>query len=803
MKKRVRNSADPVALPDIVVDNLPDSLTPAAVTAGFPSESFLFAVRGDLHLSGDPAEVWLVVGQTHCLCVVPAAGDAPAAVASGPFAWAETKKSRVFQTVGSSFLQFLIDGVYVDCVRFSNARREAFGRAQIEIQRLVEGKAVRFEPLKAPSETVCAVCQLPLPGLKASCPRCAGRKGIFMRTLQMMRPYSMSIFLLLLMMVAGVCFDLIPPLLTRYMVDRVLKVDGGVVGASEALAVAPDVAVSDPAAPQAVAPEAGDGPWALFRRVPVTLTYRERLILLSMILLGLVVSSAARQTLNIFIGRTSSIIGTRITKELRERLQQKLVGLSVEYYNRHSAGSLMSRVMWDVDYFQGFVVQVAQGFLLNLLLVVGIGAMLFYMNWKLALLVMLPIPFVVVGTTFFWKRIYPQYYRLWDSQSKMAQLLTGLLQGIRLVKVFGQETRERARFSTAAGYMQDARRSVETSVATFNPLMGFVFGLGGLIIWFAGGKLVLQQHLSLGTLMAFFGYMGMFYGPVSALSMFSNWVTGFLSAGQRVFEVLDSNLQLPDDPDPVRRPELGGAITFRNVTFGYDPYRPILKNVNLTVEPGQFVGIVGKSGSGKTTLVNLICRFYDVQEGEVQLDGVDVRKLAAEDIHRNVGLVLQEPFLFRASIAENIAYGRPTAAATAIMDAANAANAHSFIAKRPNGYDTKLGEHGAGLSGGERQRVSIARALLCDPRILILDEATSSVDTESELEIQKALFVLCKGRTTIAIAHRLSTLKNADKIYVIDDGRVAEEGSHEELLAKGGIYHQLVKIQTELTRLEA
>lgn len=483
---------------NIVTEGLPQALVAAVEGSGFKRGDFLFAVRGDLHLSGDPAEVWLVVGQESCLCAVPATESTPARRISGPFAWSAMKKSRVFQTVGSSFLQFLMDGVYINVIRFSNARREFFGRAQGEIERLIDGKKIRLEPLSAPSETVCSVCQLPLPGLRASCPRCAGRRGIFMRTLQLMQPYSWSIFLLLLMMIAGVCFDLIPPQLTRYMVDRVLEtgavtavVDGVHGDITSTTGVALDAVVHSPA----------------------TLSYRERLLLLAMILLGLVMSSAFRQILNIFIGRTSSIIGTRITKELRERLQEKLVGLSVEYYNRHSAGSLMSRVMYDVDYFQGFVVQVAQGFLLNLLLVLGIGTMLFVMNWKLALLVMLPIPFVVVGTTFFWKHIYPRYYRLWDSQSKMAQLLTGLLQGIRLVKVFGQEEREQARFSKAAGYMQDARRSVETSVATFNPLMGFVFGLGGLIIWFAGGKLVLQQHISLGTLMAFFGYMGIFYGP--------------------------------------------------------------------------------------------------------------------------------------------------------------------------------------------------------------------------------------------------------------------------------------------------
>ncbi len=768
--------------PDVLTGTIPSSLGAAVRAAGIGEEDVVASVRSDLDLEGRACEAWLVITREQVLVLD--AGRTPApAVLSGPFNLKEATKARSFQTVGSMFLQLLVDGMYVDVIRFSNGYREVFGRVQTQLERQLKGDRFDAAALAQPSEMVCPRCGLPLPGRKANCPRCAGSKGILTRTLLLMRPYLISIAMLLGMMIVGVSLDLIPPQLTRFLVDRVLKPD-------------------EPAA-AAIAPHGG---FQGFIQKAISgqgvLSADDRMQMLVAILVGLVLASAMRHALNVFIGRLSSLIGTRITKELRERLQEKLVGLSVEYYNRHSAGNLMSRVLYDVDYFQGFVVQVAQGFLLNLLLVLGIGAVLFAMNWKMALLVMLPIPFVVIGTTFFWSHIYPRYYRLWDSQSKMAQLMMGLLQGIRLVKVFGQEEREKARFSSAADYMQGSRRGVEMGMATFNPIMGFVFGLGGLIIWFAGGRNVLEDRITLGTLMAFFGYMGMFYGPVSALTMFSNWVTGFLSAGQRVFEVLDSSLSLPESPNPVRLKTVSGSVELRNVTFGYDPYRPIIKNVNLKIEPGQFIGIVGKSGSGKTTLVNLICRFYDVQEGEVLLDGADVRTIASEDIRRNVGLVLQESFLFRASIAENIAYGRPSASAEAIMDAAKAANAHNFIARRPNGYDMKLGENGSGLSGGERQRISIARALLCDPRILILDEATSSVDTESEQEIQKALAVLCKGRTTIAIAHRLSTLKNSDRIYVIDEGQIAEEGSHEQLMEKQGIYYKLVKIQTELTKLE-
>jgi len=733
---------------DLLVGEVPARLRARPEVHQLGADPCLFSVRSDLAMDGTAAEVWLIV--TPAKAFVLAASNATNEV----FLLKNVQKVRTFQTVGSAFLQFLIDGVYVDVVRYSNACREMFGRAQVQLQRLIEGKPVQLEALKQPSELICPACGLPLPARRAACPRCAGGKSIFFRSVGLMKEYQGFIVLLLGMMIVGVGLDLVPPYLTRILVDKVL-------------------------------------------------TPKQHIDWLPLILLGLVGASLGRQLLNVFIGRTSSFIGTRITKELRERLQRKLMNLSVDYYDRHSAGSLMSRVLYDVDYFQGFVSQVAQGFLLNVILVLGIGAVLFTMNWHLALLVLLPVPFVVVGTMFFWKHIYPRYYRLWDSQSKMSQRLTGLLQGIRLVKLFGQEEREQQRFSESAQYMQEARRSVEMSTATFGPFMGFVFGLGGLIIWYAGGHRVLEGEITLGTLMAFFGYMGMFYGPISAMSMFSNWLTGFLSAGQRIFEVLDANVSVAEDRNAVRLPDLRGAIELRNVTFGYDPYSPVLKGVSIKIEPGQFVGIVGKSGSGKTTLVNLICRFYDAQDGQVLIDGVDVRQIAQHDIHRHVALVLQEPFLFRATIMENIAYGRPDAPPLAVMDAAKAANAHDFIARAPAAYDTRLGERGAGLSGGERQRVSIARALLCNPKILILDEATSSVDTESEQEIQKALAVLCKGRTTIAIAHRLSTLKNADVIYVIDDGKIAESGSHEELLARKGVYHNLVRIQTELARLES
>jgi ATP-binding cassette subfamily B protein len=727
---------------------------PAAEAMGLTDAQCLFAVQSDLDMDGDPAEAWLLVSAESVVSLA-AGKDMPLV---GPILIKEVEKVRVFQNVGSAALQLMVKTLYVDVARFSNARREIFDRARTEIERMVEGKPLDPESLTRPREWLCPKCQLPLPSRGAVCPRCTAGRGIVVRVLGLMRPYWTSSLLLLGMLIIRVSLSLVPPYLTKVLVDKVLV-------------------------PRAHAE------W------------------LPMFVFGLVLVYVGVCIVNIVIGRASASIGTRIGKELREVLQKKLVSLDVEYFDRHSVGSLMSRVLYDTDYFQGFVNQVAEGFLLNLLTVVGIGVVLFSMNWHLALLVMLPVPLVIIGTMILWHHVWPRYYPVWDSQSKMSQLLNSMLSGIRMVKAFGQEEREQGRFSQSAEYMRGSRRALAVSVATFNPLMGFVFSLGGLIIWYFGGELVLKGDaaggISLGTLMAFFGYVGMFYGPIQALSMFSNWLTGFVTAGQRVFEILDAGSELAIDPNPQSVGTINGEVEFRNVTFGYDPHEPIIKNVSFTIRPGQFIGVVGKSGSGKTTLVNLLCRFYDPQDGQVLIDGVDVRHLAPQELRQQVALVLQEPFLFRASIRDNVAYGRPESDAISVILAAKAANAHDFIARMPSAYDTKLGERGAGLSGGERQRVTIARALIQEPRVLILDEATSSVDTESEQQIQRALATLSKGRTTLCVAHRLSTLKNADRIYVVDEGRIVEQGSHEELLELDGIYAKLVRIQTELSRIEA
>ncbi len=709
----------------------------------------LIAAETDLDLEGDSISCWVISTPQN----IYAFKRFPTLTIDGPFPYEKIKKIRLRQTIGSAFLEIQLDGLTIELVRFSNKHRERFSRVVFQLKRIRDGKGIDEESLLAPDDRICPKCGLVLPARNAPCPKCLQQGDILKRTLILLHPYLKWIVLILILLIMGIALDMLPPYLTKTLVDNVL------------------------------AP-------------------KKHFNWLFWLVAAIGGASLIKALLNIAIGSISTHIGTQVTADVRERIFKKLQELSIDYYDRTSVGGLMTRIYHDVEVFHGFVNQVAHGFLINVLMIIAIGIMLFYLNSKLAIYVLFPIPFVVAGTWFFWHKIYPKYFKLWDSQSKFSMMIYGILSGIRTVKAFAQEKREAQRFEKYAIYLRDSRRRVDKSISVFNPIMGFVFGLGGLIIWFAGGKNVFEGEITLGTLMAFLGYLGLFYSPLSNLTMFSNWVTSFLTASQRIFEIFDTEPSIIKKANPISPAKLKGDIVFENVWFGYDRYHPVLKDISLKIEAGQTVGIVGKSGSGKTTLMNVLCRFYDCQQGKITIDGIDIKDIDLFKLRENIGLVLQEPFLFRASIAENIAYGRPKSTMKEIIWAAKIANCHEFIMKLPAGYDTRLGEKGAGISTGEKQRISIARAVLCNPSILILDEATSSVDTEAEQQIQEALKIIYEGRTSIAIAHRLSTLKDADCIFVIDSGRLVESGNHKELMEKKGIYYKLVKIQTQLATID-
>ncbi|HOJ30850.1 MAG TPA: ABC transporter transmembrane domain-containing protein [bacterium] len=716
---------------------------------GIRESEIMLKVVADLDFSGQPAEIWVIATDKRFI-VIPEKGLQDEI----DLDLQKIKKFRIRASIGSAYLQAKIDEFYIDIVRFTNALRFRFSRLIVQLDLLRQGKPVSDEYIQESHPMTCPVCGLPLQTEKASCPRCARQGPILFRVVFLLEPYLHWVIIVLILMFISVGLSLVPPKLTQILVDDVL-------------------------------------------------TSRKHVEWLIWIVIALVSAELMRAFINMIVGTLTTSVGTLITFDLRKKLFKKLQELSIDYYDQQSVGTLMTRFSSDVEAFHGFVTQVGQGFLLNLFLIAGIGIMLFFINAKLAFYVLVPVPLVMMGTYFFWSRIYPMNFKLWDSQAKVSRFLNIVLSGIKVVKAFAQEEKETKRFNTLASHLRDSQRRVSISVAKFNPMMAFLFSTGGLIVWYAGGKAVLQnQGFTLGQLMAFLSYTGMFYAPLSQMALMSNWVSSFVTASHRIFEILDTEPQLKDAPGAIRMPHIRGHIRFEHVTFGYDPYQPIIKDVSFEIEPGQLVGIVGKSGSGKTTLVNLVCRFYDVQEGAIYIDGKDIREISSYDLRKQIGLVLQEPFLFRASIAENILYGRPDATFKDILNASKAANCHDFIMKLPMGYDLYLREHGAGISGGEKQRIGIARALLCDPPILILDEATSSVDTESEKKIQDALAILCKNRTTIAVAHRLSTLRGADKILVVDNGKIVESGTHQQLMDKKGVYYKLVIMQTKLTSIE-
>jgi ATP-binding cassette subfamily B protein len=376
----------------------------------------------------------------------------------------------------------------------------------------------------------------------------------------------------------------------------------------------------------------------------------------------------------------------------------------------------------------------------------------------------------------------------------VTNVLADTIPGIRVVKAFAQEQREADRFREANKHNLLVNDRLNKVWSLFSPTVSLLTELGLLVVWCFGIWQVAHGHVTVGVLTAFLAYIGRFYGRLDSMSRIVSVTQKAAAGAKRIFDILDHVSSVPEPANPVALAKVSGQIDIRSIGFRYGN-RSVIKGVDLRIQPGEMIGLVGHSGSGKSTLVNLICRFYDVTDGSIRIDGVDIRSVPVADYRRHIGLVLQEPFLFFGTIAENIAYGKPDASREEIVAAARAAHAHEFILRLPHGYDSLVGERGQGLSGGERQRISIARALLIDPPILILDEATSSVDTETEKEIQKALDNLVRGRTTIAIAHRLSTLRQADRLVVLDRGQVVEVGHHDDLMAREGAYYRLYQAQ--------
>ena len=489
-----------------------------------------------------------------------------------------------------------------------------------------------------------------------------------------------------------------------------------------------------------------------------------------------------------------ALVSERIGADLRTATYEHLLTLPLDYFGGKRTGDLMARIGSETDRINVFLSLHALDFLTDVIMIGMTAAILISINPLLAVVTLVPLPFIAWLIHVVRDRLRTGFEKIDRVWGEVTNVLADTIPGIRVVKAFAQEKREADRFRAANAYNLKVNDKLNRTWSLFTPTVSLLTEIGLLVVWGFGIWQVARGRITVGVLTAFIAYIGRFYTRLDSMSRIVSVTQKAAAGAKRIFDILDHVSNVPEPANPVKLDSVQGRIEMKELGFRYGS-RAVIRNLDLVIEPGEMIGLVGHSGSGKSTLVNLICRFYDVTDGAIKVDGTDIRRFAVADYRRHVGLVLQEPFLFFGTIAQNVAYGKPDATREEIVAAARAAHAHDFILRLPQGYDSLVGERGQGLSGGERQRISIARALLIDPRILILDEATSAVDTETEKEIQKALDNLVQGRTTIAIAHRLSTLRKADRLVVMDRGEIVEVGPHDELMEKQGAYWRLYQAQ--------
>jgi len=621
------------------------------------------------------------------------------------------------------------------------------------INELAQGK----QP-PAPEETepaYCRRCGAPLLERGANCTRCVQRLRVLRRLLGLLTPYRGKVALMICSTLLMVAAQMGPPYLTKMIVDEVIKGQD-------------------------------------FARLNV--------------LIGAMLGCGVLLLLTgITSGALMSWLGSRLVTDLRCRLHAALQRLQMNYFQRRESGELVSRVMHDTGELQHFLVDGLPYFLVNGFSFIVIACILLKLDLMLALLVFIPVPFLILGSGFFWRKLVPLFHKHGNQMSALHSILNESIYGIKIVKAFAQEQDRVDRFDSTSGKLFHTRFRIERTFIGFAEGMSWAMSVGVTAVWYFAASRIAHgdPKLTLGDLLAFIGYIWLFFAPLRWFTAVLNWMTHAFAGAERVFAVLDSQPEVYDAPDAVSLPRLKGDIAFQDVRFSYERGKEVIKGISFDIKAGEMIGLVGKSGAGKSTIISLISRFHDVDSGLITIDGYPVKRLKLEQVRRQMGIVPQDPFLFNASILENIRYGKPAASFEDVVRAARAAHAHDFILDKEEGYDTVIGEKGTSLSGGEKQRLAIARAILHDPPILILDEATSSVDTETERAIQEATAHLIRGRTVIAIAHRLSTLRNASRLVVVDEGQLVEIGTHDELLARDGHYAKLVKMQTELNKLAA
>ena len=577
-----------------------------------------------------------------------------------------------------------------------------------------------------------------------------GRRKLFFRVLSYVPRYKKHLFLMMSIIILSTLVNLLPPYLSgSILYDEVLNPDGKYAGA-----ILPLVAI----------------------------------------LIGI---SGITVVLGILLGRIGAEMSGNIIFDIKTEVFSAMQNLGMSFFSSKRTGNLLNRINSDALDIQYFLNDGLPNFLINAATICAIGLFLFIVNPILSVAVLIPVPVIALIIKKSTRKFKKIKWHSWRRSSAMNSVINDTLLGVRVVKAFGKEDAEIARFNESSRLLAENKFREGVAAAKVFPMLSFIMSLGGFIVWGIGGGQVIGGKLSFGELMTFVGYLALLYAPVNFMVKTFDWWTNCMNSAQRIFEVIDRKTDVPEKENAVNI-NVEGNIELKNVTFSYVPNRTVLKNVSFSVKKGEMIGLVGHSGAGKSTITNLITRLYDVNDGEVLIDGINVKDISFACLRGSIGMVLQETFLFEGTIAENIAYGKPDATAEEIVEAAKKAYAHDFITSLPDGYDTLIGKGGSDLSGGEKQRISIARAILMNPPILIFDEATSSLDTKTEQQIQKAMDYLIKDRTTIAIAHRFSTLKNASRLVVVQEGEIVEDGTHEELFnKKDGVYAKMAHLQLD------
>lgn len=597
-------------------------------------------------------------------------------------------------------------------------------------------------------EKYCPKCGRALPGT-SKCPYCDGKGTIWRKFMALCGDYVGKLLLISLMMLLIAGINMVTPMVQQHFIDDTLMTGTG--------------NMKD-----------------LWTFIGISL--------------GLMLLNLA---LGIFRSWSCAELGAALSMSLRAKMYYKIQALSLSFINNRKPGELMNRISRDTTRIRSFMEDIFGNMFSTLLTMIVSLTMMLVISWKMTLLTMIFNVVIIILMKAFWHFIHTIFHRQWLKQDELSNALQDILSGMRVVKSFGKEKEESEKFTRISMEYAALSKKNETFWARFFPIINFLLGAGTYIAIYFGGSDVIAGKMTVGVLLQFLTYCGYFFGPLGWMTNLPRSIMETTTSLNRIYDVLDEEPLLKNKED-CKKFEIKGDFEFDNVSFGYQTYEPVLENVSFRVKAGEMIGLVGPSGAGKSTLINLVMRLYDVDQGAIRLDGVDLRDIETECLHSQIGVVLQETFLFSGTILQNVRFAKPDATLEEVIRACKAANAHDFICKTPDGYNTYVGEHGYNLSGGERQRISIARAILNDPKILIMDEATSSLDTESEYLIQQALNRLTAGRTTFAIAHRLSTLREASRLVVIDRHGIAEMGTHNELLEKKGIYYGLVTAQLQM-----